>query len=105
MSGTWTNMTGKTNVTSATGAYNITKGDALAGTYQYRTIYAGSAIYTNATSNVVSVTVKASTALNATAPTTTTATTNFTIKGTLTSSGTPLKGQSITLQRSTDNKT
>jgi outer membrane protein assembly factor BamB len=61
VSGTWTNVTGKTNTTASNGAYRISTSEPTAGTYQYRTIYAGKAtgvtLYKNATSNVVSVTV------------------------------------------------
>jgi Uncharacterized protein conserved in bacteria (DUF2334) len=56
VSGTWTDVTGKTNTTTSIGAYNITTNEGSAGTFDYRTAYDGNASYANATSNVVSVT-------------------------------------------------
>ena len=68
VSGTWTNVTGKTNTTTATGAYTISTSEPAVGTYQYRTTYDGNDIYANATSSSVSVTVnKIPTQLSATA--------------------------------------
>jgi len=57
VSGTWQNVTGKTNTTTSTGAYSISTSEPTAGAYQYRTTYVGNVIYSNATSNVVSVNV------------------------------------------------
>src|SRR5665811_1244423 len=57
ISGTWTNVAGKTNTTQPDGTYNITTSEPTAVTYQYRTTYAGNATYANATSSVVTVTV------------------------------------------------
>jgi thiol-disulfide isomerase/thioredoxin len=59
ISGTWTNVTGKTKSTQPGGTYNITTSEPTAATYQYRTTYAGSTTYARATSNVVNVTVQA----------------------------------------------
>ena len=56
VSGTWTDVTGKTNTTTALGAYSIGTSEPTPGPYQYRTTYAGNASYTNATSSVVNVT-------------------------------------------------
>jgi hypothetical protein len=58
ISGTWTNVAGKTSKTQSDGAYNITTSEPTAATYQYRTTYAGTATYLSATSNMVNVTVK-----------------------------------------------
>jgi 5-hydroxyisourate hydrolase-like protein (transthyretin family) len=60
MSGAWTDVTGKTNTTTSTGAYSISTSEPTAYTDQYRTTYAGNATYTNATSSSVSVKVAAS---------------------------------------------
>ena len=59
VSGTWTNVAGKTNKTRSDGTYNIITREPTAATYQYRTTYAGDASYTSATSNVVNVKVQA----------------------------------------------
>jgi len=59
VSGTWTDVAGKTNTTTALGTYNITTSEPTAATYQYRTTYAGNATYQNTTSSVVTVTVRA----------------------------------------------
>src|SRR5674476_606016 len=58
ISGTWTNVTGKTNNTRSDGTYNITTSEPTAAKYQYRTAYDGNATYANATSSVVNVTVR-----------------------------------------------
>ena len=52
---TYTNVT--MNVTDANGNYQFSTNESVAGTYYYRTAYAGNASYNNATSNVVNVTV------------------------------------------------
>jgi hypothetical protein len=57
VSGVWTNVSGKTNTTTSTGAYSISTTEPTVGTYQYQTVYAGNATYGNATSPVVSVKV------------------------------------------------
>ena len=57
VSGTWTNVVGGTNTTTSNGVYSISTSEAAAGTFQYRTTYAGNATYANATSSSVSVTV------------------------------------------------
>jgi C1A family cysteine protease len=57
VSGTWKNVTGKTDTTTSTGAYRISTSEPTVGTYQYRTVYAGNATHTNVTSPVVSVKV------------------------------------------------
>jgi C1A family cysteine protease len=59
ISGTWTNVTGKTNNTQSVGTYNITTSEPTAATYQYRTAYDGNATYQKNTSNVVNVTMRA----------------------------------------------
>jgi Uncharacterized protein conserved in bacteria (DUF2334) len=59
ISGTWTNVTGKTNNTRSGGTYNITTSEPTAATYQYRTAYDGNATYQKNTSNVVNVSVRA----------------------------------------------
>jgi hypothetical protein len=61
ISGTWTNVAGKTNKTQSDGTYNITTSEPTAATYQYRTAYDGNATYQNTTSNAVTINVKAST--------------------------------------------
>jgi hypothetical protein len=89
--------------------YNFSRNETTVGTYYYRTTYAGTITYANATSNVVKVTVtttKTPTTLTASINMTTASTNqNFTIKGRLTQSGVGLNYQAITLERSTDNKT
>lgn len=57
ISGVWTDVTGKTNNTTATGAYRISASEPLAGTYQYRTTYAGNIPYAGNNSTSVSVKV------------------------------------------------
>jgi hypothetical protein len=52
---TWNNVT--TNVTDATGGYQFSQNESVAGTYYYRTAYAVNATDTNATSNLVNVNV------------------------------------------------
>jgi outer membrane protein assembly factor BamB len=57
VSGTWTDVAGKTDITALTGAYSISTSEPTVGTSQYKTVYAGNATYGNATSPVVSVKV------------------------------------------------
>jgi outer membrane protein assembly factor BamB len=57
VSGTWTNVAGKTATTTATGAYRISTSEPVVGTYQYRTSYAGNATYVGTNSTSVSVKV------------------------------------------------
>ena len=57
VTGMWTNVTGETNTTNATGAYNFSTSEPAVATYQYQTIYAGNATYGPAISPVVNVTV------------------------------------------------
>ena len=114
VSGTWQNLTGKWNTTTSTGAYSISTSEPAAGTYQYRTYYAGNATSTNATSNVVKVNVIApATAagnllLNTHLVSTTTGSppkmvTTYTFSGQLmTTSWKPVANAAITLQSSAD---
>jgi outer membrane protein assembly factor BamB len=113
VSGTWTNVTGKTNTTTSIGAYSISTSEPAAGTYQYRTYYAGNDTLANATSNVVkvSVTAPATTGnllLNTHLVSTTTGSppkmvTTYTFSGQLmTTSWTPVANAAITLQSSSD---
>jgi 5-hydroxyisourate hydrolase-like protein (transthyretin family) len=100
--GTWTNATGETNNTTSTGTYSISTSGPAVGTYQYKTIYAGSGTtYSNATSAVVTVQVVIPTTLTVVANVTTVAAnTPFTINGTLSfTSGTGIAGATITLQK------
>ena len=53
---TWTTLT--TSTTNGTAWYAFSRNESAAGTYYYRTGYAGNSTYANATSNVVKVTVK-----------------------------------------------
>ena len=102
VSGTWTNIT--TNVTDVNGDYQFSQNELTAGTYQYRTTYAGNDTYANATSDVVQVQVNATlTQLSAVTNLTSVAINqNFTINGTLklnTTDGTPIAGATIQLQK------
>jgi hypothetical protein len=76
------------NTTNVSGGYQFSKNETTAGTYDYRTAYAGNATLTNATSNVVKVIVKIPTALTAAAPANATVSANFTVTGKLTVNGT-----------------
>jgi len=107
LSGTWTNVTGETNITDSNGAYSISTSESAAGTYQYRAFYAGNDTYSNATSNTVTVAVsRGPTTLNATISSKfVSVNKRFTINGTLSSGTTGLAGATITLQRSTNNAT
>ena len=62
VSGVWMNVAGKTNITTSNGAYRIGTSEPTAGTYQYRTTYAGNDTYvgTNSSSASVKVVSKAS---------------------------------------------
>jgi outer membrane protein assembly factor BamB len=113
VSGTWTNVIGKTNTTTSNGAYRISTSEPVAGTYYYRTTYAGNPTYTNATSNVVKVSVTAPTTtgnllLNTHLVSTTTGSppkivTTYTFSGQLmTTSWTPIANAAITFQSSAD---
>jgi outer membrane protein assembly factor BamB len=113
VSGTWQNVTGKTNTTTSTGAYSISTSEPTVGTHQYRTVYTGNATYTNATSNVVKVSVIAPATtgnllLNTHLVSTTTGSprkmvTTYTFSGQLmTTSWTPVANAAITLQSSAD---
>jgi hypothetical protein len=98
---TWTNVTGATNVTSASGTYTFNQSEPTLNTYYFRTTYAGNTTLGSATSNVVNVTVNTSTtqlSIGA-VPTTVPVNVNFTISGTLNdTSGTPIgPGATITL--------
>jgi Tfp pilus assembly protein PilV len=98
-------VVGGTNTTTSNGVYSISTSEAAAGTFQYRTTYAGNATYANATSNTVSVTVsRLSTTLSATISSKFVAVNKqFSIKGTLSAGKTGIAGATITLQRSTNN--
>jgi outer membrane protein assembly factor BamB len=111
VSGTWTNVTGKTNTTTSTGAYRISTSGSTLGAYQYRTTYAGNDTYINATSNAVQVTVVPGTQLSlstvqihVTSSSQTHAIT-YAISGTLTTTPTPvgIANAKIYLQWSKDN--
>ena len=104
----WNNVT--TATTNANGAYQLGNNESAVNTYYYRTTYAGSTTYTNATSNVVSVTVtKIPTTLTATASAKIVAVNQqFTVSGTLKTQGTPstaLVSQPVYLEGSYDNIT
>ncbi len=102
---TWTSATSTT--TNATGNYNFTVSESSAGTHYYRASYAGTSTYASAVSDVVTVAIiPESIALTASASTsTTTVGQNFTISGRLTTEGTGLSNQTVTLLTSTDNAT
>jgi hypothetical protein len=103
----WNNVW--TNVTNANGTYQFNGNESAAGTYYYRTTYAGNATYTNATSKVVSVNVTTPppipTTLTIKAPSSASTNQNFTINGTLDASTGGIANAIITLRRSTDNVT
>jgi outer membrane protein assembly factor BamB len=108
---TFTNVS--MNVTNTTGGYAFSKNESAAGTYYYRAAYAGNDTYTNATSNVVKVSVIAPATtgnllLNTHLVSTTTGSprkmvTTYTFSGQLmTTSWTPVANAAITLQSSAD---
>ena len=94
---TWSNVT--TNVTNAMGGYQFSNNESAANTYYYRTAYDGNATYGNVTSSVVTVNVtKAANALTLTGSTTTPVVNqSVTFNATLTSSGTPLPSENVTI--------
>jgi Bacterial Ig-like domain len=95
---TWSTL--KTNVTIAGGSYQFARNESAAGVYYYRTTFAGDTAYTNATSNVVTVTIsKLPTALTIIAPSVADVNKSFTVSGKLTANGVPLGGQNVTLFR------
>ncbi|MEI7827916.1 MAG: hypothetical protein WCI87_09025, partial [Euryarchaeota archaeon] len=100
---TWNAIT--TILGYSSGGYTFIINETSTGTYYYRTTYAGDTTHLNATNNVVKVTVKKPTTLNATAPNTATVKQKFTIRGRLTASGITIPSTTIVLQRSTDSKT
>jgi outer membrane protein assembly factor BamB len=111
VSGTWTNVTRATNVTTSTGAYRISTSGSTVGVYQYRTTYSGNDTYINATSNVAQVTVVPGTQLSLSTvqihvtSSSRTHTITYAISGTLTTTPTPvgIANAKIYLQWSKDN--
>ena len=101
VSGTWTDVSGKTNITSATGSYSISLNENTLGVYEYRANFAGNAVYAGSSSASVFVTVQQPTQLTAAANLTIVACNQtFTIYGTLTTAdGAPISGETIQLQR------
>ena len=77
--------TGKNATTDAIGVYSFSRNETAIGNYSYRTTYAGSATYANATSATFNVTVtRIPTVLTATARAKATVNNAFTVHGTLT---------------------
>ena len=111
VSGTWTNVTRATNVTTSTGAYRISTSGSTVGVYRYRTTYSGNDTYINATSNVAQVTVVPGTQLSLSTvqihvtSSSRTHTITYAISGTLTTTPTPvgIANAKIYLQWSKDN--
>jgi hypothetical protein len=105
--GVWTDVTGKTDATSATGSYSISLNEGIAGVYEYRATFAGNAVYAGSHSASVFVTInkpieRTATQLTATAsPSEVESKQYFTISGTLTnaSNGAPISGQIVQLQK------
>ena len=90
--------------------YTFTDNKALNGTYYFRAIFGGDALYTASTSSNVTITVVSLfnvTALTISISTPTTGTNqNFTINGALvTGTGSPVASKTVTLQTSTDDIT
>ena len=83
VSGTWTDLSGKTNTTQSDGSYAISTGEqAVASSYEYRTTFAGNATYASATSNAVGI-VTAPTTSTSTSSSTSTSNTSTTSTSTL----------------------
>jgi outer membrane protein assembly factor BamB len=101
---TWTSVT--TNTTNATAGYSFSRSETAAGVYFYRTTYAGNTTYTNATSNVVRVTVQQTTLTIAANTTTPKVNQTFNVTGVLTfyngTSSTALVGKPVYLEGSYD---
>jgi hypothetical protein len=77
-----------------TGWYQFSRNESAAGTYYYRTTFAGNATFRNATSNVVKATIKKiSTTVNATAPQVAAVKTPFVVAGVLKANGTGFGNQ------------
>jgi 5-hydroxyisourate hydrolase-like protein (transthyretin family) len=99
--GAWTDVSGVTGTTSTGGSYSISVNEGAAGSYAYRTNYAGHATYAGSYSTSVVVNVKPPAHLTAAAnPTTFAIGQTFTIYGSLTNTnGAPMSGETIQLQK------
>ena len=105
--GTWTDVSGKTDITSTTGSYSISLSESTAGVYEYRANFVGNEAYAGSNSASVVVTIHepihpTSTQLTASAtPAEVNSKQYFTITGTLTdaSSGAPITNQTIQLYK------
>ena len=85
------------------GDYLLYINESVAGTYYYRTVYAGNDTYASATSNVISELVPANgTTLTGAIYPGSSPEQNYTINGTLYGSGSQIAGATIQLQNSTD---
>jgi len=101
VNGTWTDVSGEKNTTSARGLYIISMSEGTAGIYEYRTYYAGHATYAGTNSTSVVVIVQQPTQLTAAAnPSIVSICQTFTIYGSLTTAnGAPMSGETIQLQK------
>ena len=101
VSGTWTDVSGEENTTSARGSYSISVSEGTVGIYEYRANYTGNATYAGSHSASVFVTVQQPTQLTAAANPATVATgQTFTIYGSLNAAnGTLISGETIQLQK------
>ncbi|MGB8311603.1 MAG: Ig-like domain-containing protein [Halobacteriota archaeon] len=101
VNGTWTDVIGEENTTSARGSYSISVSEGTAGIYEYRANYTGNATYAGSHSASVFVTVRQPTQLTAAAnPAIVALGQTFTIYGSLTAAdGTLISGETIQLQK------
>ncbi len=93
-----------TRTTNSAGWYTATDIDSAVSTSYFAAMYAGNGTLASATSYPAIVTVKHPTTLHASASPTAAVGKTILLTGTLTSMKTPLKSQTVMLQRSLDNK-
>ena len=98
---TWTDVTGATGITGTGGSYSISMSEGTPGIYEYRATYLGRSTYAGTNSTSVALTIKPSTHLTAAEyPPTVLIGQTFTVYGYLTTtSGVPMSGETIQLQK------